>query len=101
VPSGASTQADAQVEEGEHDLAVARARQSLDAALATLGAEDRLMVSMRFLDGHSVADIARTFRVEQKPLYRRLERSLSALKRGLEASGITGATVRDLVTGGE
>ncbi len=93
--------ADALVTSGERDLEIARARRELNAALDSLATEDRLLVSMRFLEGHSVADIARTLTIEQKPLYRRLERSVSALRRHLESAGITTDSVRDLVGGAE
>lgn len=93
--------ADALVESGERDLEVARARNALDSAISTLTVEDRVLVAMRFLEGHSVADIARAMRLEQKPLYRRIERALTSLRRQLESSGISNSTVRDLVAGVE
>ncbi len=96
-----SSLADADVSSGERDLEIERASRALNSALETLETEDRLLVSMRFLEGHSVADIARTLTLDQKPLYRRLERSLSALRRHLESVGITPDTVRDLVGGAE
>lgn len=95
VPSAATTQADARVVADEHDLAVARAQRALETALQTLPHDDRVLVTMRFLDGLSVADIARTLRLEQKPLYRRLERAVTALRRQLEALGVTADSVHD------
>jgi RNA polymerase sigma factor for flagellar operon FliA len=97
VPSPSRTEADALLEAGEHDLAVARARRALEASLQTLAPEDRLLVSMRFLDGLSVADIARSLRLDQKPLYRRLERALRALRGQLEALGVTADAVHDVM----
>jgi RNA polymerase sigma factor for flagellar operon FliA len=97
VPSPSASDADARLEAGEHDLAVARARRALEASLQTLPPDDRLLVSMRFLDGLSVADIARTLRMEQKPLYRRLERALTALRQQLESLGVTADAVHDVV----
>jgi RNA polymerase sigma factor (sigma-70 family) len=97
MPSPSASDADARLEAGEHDLAVARARRALEASLQTLPHEDRVLVSMRFLDGLSVADIARTLRLEQKPLYRRLERALTALRRQLESRGVTADAVHDVV----
>jgi RNA polymerase sigma factor (sigma-70 family) len=101
VAGAPSMRADSKVEQEERDTDVGRARAALERAIDTLGANDRLLVSMRFLDGLSVADIARTLRVEQKPLYRRLERSLALLRRTLESSGLTQEVVRDLVSGGD
>jgi RNA polymerase sigma factor for flagellar operon FliA len=101
VPTAPAMLADALVDSGERDLERARAARALESAVRMLDAEDRVLVAMRFLEGHSVADIARTLRLEQKPLYRRLERSLTRLRRHLESAGITGDTVRDLVSGAE
>ncbi len=101
LPDVLTRGADARVVHGEHDLAVARARSVLEAALQTLDAEDRLLVSMRFLDGRTIAEIARVLGVEQKPLYRRVERALRTLREQLTASGLTREAVRDLVSEAE
>ena len=92
--------ADAIVEELEQDAERQRAHDALDGALRALPPEDRLLVSMRFLDGQSIADIARALRTEQKPLYRRLERALVSLRRVLEAHGVTRDTVRSIMEEG-
>lgn len=60
----------------------------LEGALHGLPAEDRLLVRLRFLEGFTVAAVARTLGLEQKPLYRRYERVLSTLRQDLEARGI-------------
>ncbi len=52
---------------------------------------DRLIFRLRFEGGMSVADISRTLRIEQKPLYRQLQRMLVLLRARLEAAGITAA----------
>jgi RNA polymerase sigma factor (sigma-70 family) len=62
---------------------------ALRRALEALPAEDRVIVRMRFWEGTSVADIARALGLPQKPLYRRLERALAALRGSLEASGVS------------
>ena len=61
----------------------------LDDALAQLPPEDRVMLRLRYWEDVSVADIARTLGVEQKPLYRRLDRALRDLRKRLEASGVS------------
>ncbi|HEX6069939.1 MAG TPA: sigma-70 family RNA polymerase sigma factor [Longimicrobiaceae bacterium] len=70
---------------------------ALEGALSRLAAEDRLIIRLRFLEGQTVADIARTLGLEQKPLYRRIERVLRKLRRGLEDRGVTGAGVAALL----
>ncbi|WP_325308307.1 RNA polymerase sigma factor [Longimicrobium sp.] len=61
----------------------------LATAMEGLPEEDREIVKMRYWAGSTVADIARALRIEQKPLYRRLDRIHAHLRRSLEASGIS------------
>ncbi len=58
----------------------------LQRALDTLPKGDRLLVKnwLKF----SIADIARIYKVEQKPLYRRMEKILGSLKNALERQGV-------------
>lgn len=63
-------------------------RSYLNEAMNGLSDEDQLILRMRFWEGHSVADISRTLGLEQKPLYRRIDRLLGQLKISLETSGL-------------
>lgn len=58
--------------------------ETLFAALDHLPPEDRVVLKMRYWEGMSVADIARALAMEQKPLYRRIERALAELRRHVE-----------------
>jgi RNA polymerase sigma factor (sigma-70 family) len=60
----------------------------LEEELGTLDAEDRLVLKMRFESDFKIADIARTLNLPAKPLYRRIEKLLRTLRRGLERRGI-------------
>jgi DNA-directed RNA polymerase specialized sigma24 family protein len=60
----------------------------LEEELGTLDAEDRLVLKMRFESDFMIADIARTLNLPAKPLYRRIEKLLRTLRRGLERRGI-------------
>jgi RNA polymerase sigma factor for flagellar operon FliA len=71
--------------------------QLLHTLVASLPAEDALIMRMRFWNGMSVADIARVLRTEQKPLYRRLENIQAALRTGLEARGVDRERVKEIV----
>lgn len=95
IADGFATSGDALVQSGETESARNRAFQHLTDAMKKLTPEDRLLVSMRFLDGQSVADIARALGLEQKPLYRRLSRALDVLRSHMRASGLSADTVRD------
>ena len=60
----------------------------LHSLVASLPAEDALIMRMRFWSEMSVADIARTLQVEQKPLYRRLDSIQGKLRTALESRGV-------------
>lgn len=67
----------------------ASVEQAIAAAMDRLAAEDRRLVSMRFWDGMTIAEIARVLEIPQKPLYRRMVRALGALRRWLEEAGVS------------
>ncbi len=71
---------------------------ALRAAMTELPAEDQVLMRMRFWDDISVADIARTLRMEQKPLYRRIEAIETTLRTLLEARGVDRDRARDLLS---
>ena len=95
--AAAPARADSDLLSGEAETGRDSARRALDRAMAGLGDEDRLIVKMRFWTGQTVADIARTLQLEQKPLYRRLERILAHLRTALEAEGLSGERVREII----
>jgi RNA polymerase sigma factor (sigma-70 family) len=49
----------------------------------------RAIFRLRFQGGMSVADISRTLKIDQKPLYRKIQRVLVAFRERLEEAGIT------------
>lgn len=57
--------------------------------LASLEPTDRLIFRLRFENDMTIAEIARSVRVEQRPLYRMFERNLRCLREALRAEGIT------------
>jgi len=93
----AAEDAESGIGTAEHD----RQRSALLAALfkvmETLPAEEQHILRMRFADGRSVADVARALRLEQKPLYRRIDQLRARLRHDLERSGITAEAVRELI----
>jgi len=70
----------------EHAGAVENA---LQAALARLTPQDRLILKMRFGGDVAISQIARVLHLEQKPLYRRLALVLNVLRTELERHGIS------------
>src|ERR1043166_4641455 len=57
-------------------------------AMRSLTSEDRLILRLRFAKGSSIADIARTLAMPQRPLYRRIETILAGLRRAIEREGL-------------
>ena len=84
----ASSSADAPVLERERDERLQAAKAALGRAVERLEPEDRVIVRLHFLEGLSIADVARAVGVPQKPLYTRLKRLLAALASDLSAQGI-------------
>lgn len=92
-----SGQADAEVMRASAAATAAHARAVLSEAVSELEAQDRLILEMRYTDGHRVQDIARLLDLEPKPLYRRIERVLSGLRDDLERRGVTAAEAIDAI----
>jgi RNA polymerase sigma factor (sigma-70 family) len=63
---------------------------AIESAIAFLPAQDQLLVRLRYLQGQTVADVAKVLGVDQKPLYRRFERVLGELRETLITCGISG-----------
>jgi RNA polymerase sigma factor for flagellar operon FliA len=97
----ASDTGPAQTAETEEARMLARLiRQAVASTVGDLDPSDRLILRMRFEDGISVADIARALGLEQKPLYRRIDRLLDRLRSALAGQGVSGPAVVDLLERG-
>jgi RNA polymerase sigma factor for flagellar operon FliA len=74
-----------------------RVSEALASLMARMDLQDRLILALRFEDGRTVAEIATMLQLDQKALYRRVERLLKELRTGLEAGGIDGASVLEML----
>ena len=81
----------------ERGLTQTRMESGLEHAIAKLEDEDQVIMRMRYLDGLSVADVARGLGLDQKPLYARINSNLARLRGVLEREGVTAGDVRDLL----
>lgn len=70
---------------------------TLRRAMSTMSVEDRLVLRLRYWEGSSVAEIARALGLEQKPLYRRIDRLLAQLRRELAVSGVGHEVISQLL----
>jgi RNA polymerase sigma factor (sigma-70 family) len=81
----------------ERDFAVKRVQAALERARQGLPAMDRLILKMRFDDRAAVSDIARVLHLEQRPLYRTIERLLKTVGAAMQADGISAADMDALI----
>jgi RNA polymerase sigma factor (sigma-70 family) len=89
------------LEQAESERSARVAARAMDDLLETFDAQDRLLLQLRFWDARKVPEIARTMQVEQKKVYKRLEKLFLTLRRGLERAGVTKSDVARLLTRGE
>lgn len=80
----------------ERGEALEEVRQALDRALCALPDQDQVILKLRFWEGMTIADIARTLGIPQKPLYRRIDADLRRLRAALEAEGVAGEDIAEL-----
>jgi RNA polymerase sigma factor (sigma-70 family) len=77
----------------------ANVARALGAAFRRQQARDRLILRLRFVEGLSVAEIARTLSVPAKPLYNRIETLLERLRKDLRGAGVRATDVAALLIG--
>src|SRR6266540_4173701 len=83
----------------QHRECVARAvTQAVDQAMASMEPEDRLILKMRFWHAAKVPDIAATLHIDQKKLYKRIDRLIATLRDALLRAGISREDIGDLLT---
>jgi RNA polymerase sigma factor (sigma-70 family) len=95
----ADTTAETTVARLELHQHMTRARRALARALITLDPSDRRLIDLQFRHGLGIAQIARTLRLEQRPLYARRQRILARLRGALERDPSIAGIVRDLLRG--
>jgi len=83
-----SSSADTLAARSERARMAQRLSHALKRLMARVEPQDRLILALRFVDGHTVADIASMLALDQKRLYRRLDQLLRELRNGLRAEGI-------------
>lgn len=74
-----------------------RVERGLSEGMRRLTSEDRTILKLWAEDGFTVAAIAKTLGLEQKPLYRRMERLKEELRVQLESNGVGSGEVREII----
>lgn len=103
VPDVVAIEADAyeRLEAGDRGRVLRLAVQKMDELIQKMDAEDRLILQMRFWDSRRVPDIARALHLDQKKLYKRLDRLFLLLRRELESAGLGQSDIGGLLGGVE
>jgi RNA polymerase sigma factor for flagellar operon FliA len=89
--------ADERVLEGERRRTSEKVSAVMSAIIAELPEADQLILQLRFEGGMAVSQIARALQIEQKLLYRRLERRMKDLRAELERRGVDANDALDLI----
>jgi RNA polymerase sigma factor (sigma-70 family) len=84
--------------EKERQDTAARIATTIRAAVGELDNRDRLIFRLCFEGKLSIADISRTLHIEQKPLYRRLKRTLAMMRSRLESAGVSAADAEEVLS---
>lgn len=85
---------DQRMSDKEREGLLRRIGKALKMVLDTLPAEDRVLILMTLK--LKVSEIARTRKLEQKPLYRRLDKIHETLRKGLERHGVRREDIKRL-----
>ena len=85
--------ADDRVESSDRARVLRRAAETLDRVIATFEPEDRLILEFRFWHGRKVPEIARLVHIDQKKIYKRLDKLFATLRRALEDAGVSRADI--------
>ena len=91
--------ADVRVDESEDDAERKAVHVALTSALSELEPAAQVILKMHFLEGRSLADIARALCIQQKPLYRVKDAALRSLRDRLASAGITWDSLSNLIGG--
>jgi len=89
------------VDAAEREKSARLAATAMDGLIRQLDAEDRAILQMRFWKSSKVPDIASVLKLDQKKLYKRLDKLYDNLKKGLEKAGVTRSDVLNLLVRGD
>jgi RNA polymerase sigma factor (sigma-70 family) len=95
------SEADDRIESRDREHSARRCTTALDAALAQFEAEDRLILQLRFWNGKKVPEIARIVGIDQKKIYKRLDKLCAVLQKALGDAGVSRADVDKFLDRGD
>jgi RNA polymerase sigma factor (sigma-70 family) len=95
LPSSGDQPGSGIIEQEKNALRV-RALEALQKALKSLPTEDQVILRLRQWNGLTVAQISKVLKLDQKPLYKRIEKTKEHLKSEMERQGIRKKDIQDL-----
>lgn len=95
------SEADDLVESHDRESSARRCAAALDAALARFEPEDRLILKLRFCHAKKVPEIAKVIGIDQKKIYKRLDKLFAMLQKALDEAGVSRADVDKLLDRGD
>jgi len=103
TPEVAAQDANAEdrVESHDRECSARRCAAALDAALAEFESEDRLILQLRFWDAKKVPEIAKIVGIDQKKIYKRLDKLFAVLLKALADAGVSRDDVDKLLGRGD
>lgn len=91
------SRADEVVAAAEAEARRGEVMEALERAIAQLEPEEAMIVRMHFVEGYTLLDMGSILGIEQKPLYRRIERLRVRLRGYLESAGVGRRDVHELL----
>jgi len=83
----------------QHRECIARAvAAAMDGAMQLMAAEDQIILKMRFWHAAKVPDIAAALHMDQKKLYKQIDKLIATLREAVERAGVRRDDVGDLLT---
>jgi RNA polymerase sigma factor for flagellar operon FliA len=73
---------------GERAVIARHTAATIDTAIATMEAEDQVILRLRFWNARTIPEIARALKLDDKKLYKRINKLLAQLKFTLEDAGV-------------
>jgi RNA polymerase sigma factor (sigma-70 family) len=92
-----SDRADERVEAAEAETERSALKAALLRGMDAMSYEERMIVWMHYGEGRTLAYVARALNIEQKPLYRRIDKLRDLLRSHLEREGVSSREVRALL----
>lgn len=99
--AAADTDASERVEARDREQTARTTVAIVDRIMKTFGAEDQLILRMRFWEARKVPDIAVRLQIEQKKIYKRVDKLCGVMRAALEKAGIERGDIDKLVSGGD